>query len=95
MSKVIQIRGVPDDVHRRLVEAADAEGQSLTVFLNQELTLIARRADLVWHNREVVLAGRANFGAAQLPPDEVVAAIDEGRREREEQLAAVHDRHRT
>jgi hypothetical protein len=30
VTKVIQIRGVPDDVHRRLVEAAEAEGKSLT-----------------------------------------------------------------
>lgn len=86
MTKVIQIRGVPDDVHRRLVEAAESEGKSLTSYLNDELELLARRVDLVWHNRQVILAARAEFGAPHLSSAEVAAVVNEGRDEREADL---------
>ena len=91
MSRVIQIRGVPDDVHRRLVEAAEAEGKSLTGYLNDELTLIARRADLVWHNREVIMAGQRAIGAR---PSRGAAgkALGEGRAERDAELARATGR---
>ena len=94
MTRVIQIRGVPDDVHRKLVEAAEAEGKSLTTYLNDELALIACRVDLVWHNREVILAGRREFGAPHLSSGEIAEAIEEGRREREEHLVPTRGRRR-
>lgn len=86
VSKVIQIRGVPDEVHRRLVEAAEEEGQSLTGYLSDELRKIADRRDAVRHNREVIAKLRAEFGAPRLSRDEVLRVLDEGRAEREEQL---------
>ncbi len=87
MSKVIQIRGVPDDVHAKLVEAAERDGKSLTAYLSDELRQIALRADIVRHNRDVILALRAKHGA--VPDDlgrETVKALHEGRAEREAQL---------
>ena len=54
VSKVIQIRDVPDDVHRALVEAAEADGLSLTKFALRELEHVARRAEAVRHNAEVI-----------------------------------------
>ena len=89
MSKVIQIRGVPDDVHRRLVEAAESAGKSLTSFLNVELSLIARRADLAWHNRVVLEELRAELGAPRGSHEETRRAIDQGRAERGKRLAKV------
>jgi hypothetical protein len=83
MSKVIQIRGVPDDVHKKLVEAADKEGKSLTAYLAEELRHIASRADIVRHNREVILALRAELGPR--PDDggaDTVKLIQEAREER-------------
>ena len=41
MSKVIQVRGVPDDVHAKLVEAAERAGKSLAAYLAEELALVA------------------------------------------------------
>lgn len=43
MSKTIQIRDVPDHVHRTLKSRAASEGISLSDFVRQELTRIAER----------------------------------------------------
>jgi hypothetical protein len=53
------------------------------------LSLIARRADLVWHNREVILAARAEHGAPHLSNADVKAVLDQIRDERAEQLVAT------
>ena len=42
MSKMVQIRHVPDDVHRTLKVRAAAEGMSLTDFLLRELEKMAQ-----------------------------------------------------
>ena len=41
MSKMVQIRNMPDDVHRRLKSKAAAEGTSLSEFLLREVTKVA------------------------------------------------------
>lgn len=46
MSKMIQIRHVPDDVHSTLRERAKQEGLSLSDYLRRELESIARRPTL-------------------------------------------------
>jgi hypothetical protein len=46
MSKMIQIRNVPDDIHRVLVEKALHEGLSLSGFLLREVTKLAERPTL-------------------------------------------------
>jgi predicted CopG family antitoxin len=43
MTRTIQVRDVPDDVHRRLVERADEERRSLSELVRAELVEIARR----------------------------------------------------
>lgn len=43
MAKTIQIRDVPDDVHRRLTDRATAERRSLSELLRAEITELARR----------------------------------------------------
>ena len=67
MSKVIQVRDVPDEVHDALVGAASARGLSLNRFLVAELESVARRAG----NAEVVRRalsrrGRRTTSAAAL-----------------------------
>ena len=48
MSKMIQIRNVPEDVHRELKVRASRAGMSLSDFLNTELVrVVARQAQLV------------------------------------------------
>ena len=42
----VLVRDLPEDVHRRLVERARAEGRSLQRHLVVELTRLARTADI-------------------------------------------------
>jgi antitoxin FitA len=68
MGRNIQIRDVPDDVHRQLATRAAAAGLSLTVYLREELRRIAARPP--------VAETLARAGART---DEVVAAVRSGR----------------
>lgn len=43
MAKTIQVRDVPDDVHRRLSDRAAEERRSLSQLLRDELIELARR----------------------------------------------------
>lgn len=46
MSKMIQIRDVPDDVHRILKSRAASEGMSLSDYIKRELRQTAMRPSL-------------------------------------------------
>jgi plasmid stability protein len=46
MSKMIQIRNVPDDVHKALKIRATKEGMSLSDFLLREMTKVAKQPTL-------------------------------------------------
>jgi plasmid stability protein len=46
MSKMIQIRNVPDEVHKALKIRATKEGMSLSDFLLREVTNVAERPTL-------------------------------------------------
>lgn len=46
MSKMIQVRHVPEDVHRELKIRAARAGMSLSDYLREEITRIARRPTL-------------------------------------------------
>lgn len=85
MSKVIQVRGVPDDVHAKLVAAAEVEGKSLTQYLAAELERLAYRADVQWHNAQVIRQARAKITSTVKRVD-VQKSLDEGRAERDAQL---------
>jgi len=61
MSKVIQLRNVPDALHRRLKARAAMAGMSLSDYLLAEIKEIAERLTLVelrerLHQREPVVA---------------------------------------
>ncbi|HLC40513.1 MAG TPA: hypothetical protein VJO34_02655 [Methylomirabilota bacterium] len=47
MSKMIQLRHVPDDLHRKLKVRAALEGLSLSDYLLQEVRRVAERPSLV------------------------------------------------
>jgi hypothetical protein len=85
MSKVIQVRGIPDDVHAKLMEGAERAGKSLTAYLTDELELVARRSDLAWHNRDVILAGQRAI-RAQPSNGRGAEAVRGSRDERSRQL---------
>lgn len=46
MSKMIQIRNVPDEIHQALKARAAREGMSLTDFLLREVTKVAEKPSL-------------------------------------------------
>ena len=67
--KAIQIRDVPDDVHATLRVRAAQAGLSLSNYLREELTGIARRPTVA----DVLARAAARQGGA--PRAEIVAAI--------------------
>jgi len=80
MSKVIQIRDVPDEVHRALADAAAAEGLSLTRFTLRELELVASRAQATRHNAAVIRSTQAAVGG-RVDRQAILTALHEGRGE--------------
>ena len=73
MSKNVQIRDVPEDVHRVLKSRAAAAGQSLSEFLLGEVTRIAERPPVA----EVLR--RADSRRDGLNVRDIVAAVRSGR----------------
>lgn len=71
--KTIQVRNVPDDVHRTLRTRAAAAGISLSDFALGELERVAQRPPVA----EVLQRARGRAGGAERAS--IVAAIREGR----------------
>jgi len=57
MSKMIQIRNVPDDLHRRLKSRAALAGMSLSDYLLNEIRLVAEQP--TWDEFRARLARRS------------------------------------
>jgi plasmid stability protein len=73
MSRNIQIRDVPDDVHRVLATRAAAAGLTLTAYLRAELVRVAERPPVA----DVLARAGARRGGAS--SDDIVAAVRSGR----------------
>jgi plasmid stability protein len=73
MPKTIQIRNVPDDVHRALRTSAAAAGMSLSDYLLAEIQQVASRPPI----SEVLRRAGARPGG--VPIDDIVAAVRSGR----------------
>ncbi len=71
--KAIQIRCVPDDIHRELRERAAAAGLSLSQYLLAELERIAKTP------RIADVLERAAATSPALPTDVIVEAVRAGR----------------
>jgi plasmid stability protein len=71
--KTIQVRNVPDDVHRALRARAAASGVSLSDFALGELERVAQHPPVV----ELLRRARARAGGAQSTA--IVAAVRAGR----------------
>jgi hypothetical protein len=80
VSRVIQIRDVPDDVHEELRAAAEARGQSLTRYALAALEDAARRQRSVAHNAEVIRRAKAEIGA-DVSREAILEAVREARGE--------------
>jgi antitoxin FitA len=73
MGRNIQIRDVPDEVHRVLATRAASAGMSLTAYLRAELTRVAERPPVA----DVLARAAARSGGARI--DDIVAAVRSGR----------------
>ena len=80
VSRVIQIRDVPDDMHEELRAAAEARGQSLTRYALAALEEAVRRHRSVAHNAEVIRRAKAEI-AAEVPREAILEALRDVRGE--------------
>ncbi|MGH3503514.1 MAG: hypothetical protein ACRDQA_21830 [Nocardioidaceae bacterium] len=78
MSKVIQIRDVPDEVHDALAGAAEAQGLSLTRYMLRELEHLAKRAQIVRDNAAVIRRTQSRV-QGQPDRDAILSVLHEGR----------------
>lgn len=76
MSKMIQIRDVPDEVHRTLKVRAAAEGLSLSDYIKRDLEELAKQATI-----EDVFASARALGSSDITTEEIVAGIRQMRGE--------------
>jgi hypothetical protein len=74
MSKMIQVRNVPEEVHRALKASALAEGMSLSDYLKRELATIASQATF----EEIDARIRAR-GPSNLRSETILSALREAR----------------
>lgn len=72
---LIQIRQVPEDVHRTLKARAAAEGTSLSEYVLREVTRLARTPTPEELDERIRSRGPAGVGT-----DDILAARDAGRR---------------
>jgi len=72
---LIQIRDVPEDVHRTLKVRAAAEGTSLSQYLLREVTRAARAPTPAELDERIRARGRAGVSTA-----DILAARDDNRR---------------
>lgn len=76
MSKMIQIRDVPDEVHRTLKVRAAAEGLSLSDYIKRDLEELAKQATI-----EDVFASARARGSSGITTEEIVTDIRASRGE--------------
>lgn len=74
MNKMIQVRNVPDDVHRTLKARAAAAGMSLSDYVKRDLQEAASRPSL-----EEIDARVASRGRSGLRTRSVLAALGDAR----------------
>lgn len=74
MPKMIQVRNVPDDVHRTLKARAAAAGMSLSDYVMRDLKEVAARPSLEEIDARVTARGRS-----ALRSHTVLAALGEAR----------------
>lgn len=79
MSKVLQIRDLPDDLHASLTRAAARHGMSLTAYARKELEKAVRLDESMEHNRAVIEASQDTMTSV-VTREQILDAIADGRR---------------
>jgi hypothetical protein len=75
MSKMIQIRNVPDDLHRELKMRAAAAGMSMSDYIKQELGRRSRKSTI----KEIGARSRGRRAESNLTTQDIVDIIRETR----------------
>lgn len=75
MSKMIQIRNVPDDLHRELKMRAAAAGMSMSDYIKRELDRRSRKSTI----KEVAARSQGRSAEWNLTTQDIVDTIREGR----------------
>lgn len=75
MSKMIQIRNVPDDLHRQLKIRAAAAGMSMSDYIKRELDIRSRKSTI----REIAARRESRGKKSTLTPQKIVDIIREAR----------------
>ena len=75
MSKMIQIRNVPDDLHRELKMRAAAAGMSMSDYIKRELSRKRRKSTI----KEIGARSRGRRAGSTLTSQDVVDTIREMR----------------
>lgn len=75
MSKMIQIRNVPDDLHRELKKRAALAGMSMSDYIKRELDRKSRKSTI----REIGARSRGRSAGSTMTTQDVVDAIREVR----------------
>jgi hypothetical protein len=90
MSRMIQIRNVPDRVHRRLKAVAAEEGLSLSDLLLREATWVAETLTMAELTERL-----RNLPSVTVSAEEIVDATHDAREARTDQIvnAVLRDRH--
>lgn len=76
MSKMVQIRNLPDQTHRVLKARAAMEGTTLSQYIVAELNAIAERPS------QAELLAELGENAGRITTRDVVSAVHAGRRDR-------------
>lgn len=75
MSKMIQIRNVPDDLHRELKMRAAAAGMSMSDYIKRELSRKSRKSTI----KEIRARSRGRSAGSTLTTQKIVDIIREAR----------------
>jgi plasmid stability protein len=75
MSKMIQIRNVPDDLHRDLKKRAALAGMSMSDYIKRELDRKSRKSTI----KEIVERSRGRSEGSTLTTQKIVDIIRESR----------------
>ncbi len=75
MSKMIQIRNVPDDLHRELKMRAAAAGMSLSDYIKRELSRRSRKSTI----KEIGARSKGRSAGSTLTTQKLVDIIRESR----------------
>jgi len=75
MSKMIQIRNVPDEMHRELKTRAALAGMSMSDYIKRELSRKSRKSTI----KEIGARSRGRSAGSTLTPKDVVDTIREMR----------------